>query len=108
EVEAVARDTADAIERHPFDELGIDPALQDKIFEQPSHVVFGEGGANSSLQSEAASQSARDVVFTAAFPDRELTRSADTPLAGVEAEHDLAQREHVVFAGTGRLNFERA
>jgi hypothetical protein len=49
EVQAVARDAADAIERHPFDELGINAALQDKIFEQSPHVVFGEGSADSGL-----------------------------------------------------------
>ena len=46
-------------------------------------------------QAEALAQPARDVVFAAALPDLELARGADAALAGVEAEHDFAER-HLV------------
>src|SRR5207247_2404503 len=77
EIEAVANDAADTVKRHPFDELDIDAALQDEILDQPAHVVVGEGGGNRGLEAETTAQSARDVVFAAAFPDFEFTGETD-------------------------------
>ena len=47
EIQTVARDATDTIERHPFDEFRVHPALQNEIFEQMSHLVVGKGGADS-------------------------------------------------------------
>ena len=49
-------------------------------------------------QAEAAAQAAGDVVFAAAFPGGELAGGADAALAGIEAEHDFAERDDVVAA----------
>ena len=51
------------------------------------------------LQAEAFAQAAGDVVFAAAFPDLEFAGGADAALAGVEPQHDFAERNLVVFAG---------
>src|SRR5699024_915393 len=52
-------------------------------------------------------QAAGDVVFPAALPDAELPGGADPSVAGVEAQHHLAQRQGVVAAFLGRLDVQR-
>src|SRR5215472_3344185 len=54
EIEAIADGAANAIARHPFDEPGIDAALEDEIFKQATDVVVGESGADGGLEPEAA------------------------------------------------------
>ena len=99
EVQAVADGAAHAVEGRPFDEFGVHAALQNEILEQTADFVVGKGGGDGGLQPEAAAQAAGDVVFAAAFPDLELAGAADAAFAGVEAEHDFAEGEQVVFAG---------
>ena len=106
EIEAVANDAADTVKRHPFDELDIDAALQDEILDQPAHVVVGEGGGNRGLEAETTAQSARDVVFAAAFPDFEFTGATDAAFARVEPEHDFSERNHVEFARAGGFDVQ--
>ena len=106
EVQPVAHAAADSVIGNPFDELGIDASLQNKILEQPAHVVVCKSGANGGLQPEAAPQSAGDIVFAAAFPDFELARRAHTPLAWIEPEHDFPERNQIVLAGTGRFDVQ--
>ena len=60
-----------------------------------------ERGDDRGPQPEAPAQPAGDVVLAAALPDPERARGADAPLAGVEAQHDLAQR-HQRRSGTPR------
>ena len=76
----------------------LDAALQDEVLQQPADVVVRERGADGGSQAEAAPQAARDIVFAAAFPDLELARRADAPLAGVQPQHDFPQRDQIVFA----------
>src|SRR5947209_1449156 len=77
EVEAVADDATDTVKRHPFDELGIDAALQNEIFDEPANIVVGKRRANGGFESEATAQAACHVVFAAALPGLELARAAD-------------------------------
>ena len=98
EVQPVADLPADAVERHPADERRIDAALEDEVFEEPADLVVGEGADEAGAQAEAAAQAARDVVLAAALPDAELARRADAPVAGIEAEHHLAERHQVEAA----------
>jgi hypothetical protein len=98
-IQAVANGAANAIERNPFDEFRGDAALQNKILEQTSNVIVGKGGGDGGAQSETAAQSARDIIFPAAFPNFEFARGADTAFAGVEAKHDFAEGKKIVFAG---------
>ena len=46
-------------------------------------------------QAEAALEAARDVVLAAALPDLEGARGVDPALAGVEAQHHLAQAHEI-------------
>ena len=53
--------------------------------------VVGERRHHRGAQIETAPQPARDVVFAAAFPDRELARRMNAPFARIETEHDFAE-----------------
>jgi hypothetical protein len=75
-----------------------------KILDQPPDRVVGEGGHHGRLQAEAAAQSAGHVVLAAALPGAEGARGVDALLAGVEAQHDFAQRYFIPEAGTGGLD----
>src|SRR6185295_4118829 len=106
EVQSVAHGAPDAVIGTPLDEPGIDTALQDEIFDETAHVIVGKGGTYGRPEAEAAAQSARDVVFAAAFPGFELAGRAHAALAGVEPEHDFSEGDQVEFAGTGGLDVQ--
>ena len=57
-------------------------------------------------QAEAALEAAGDVVFAAAFPDLERARGVHAALAGVEAQHHLAEADLVPAAGRFVLDGE--
>ena len=76
----------------------VDAALEDEVLDQPADVVVGERGHDRGAQPEAAAQAAGDVVLAAALPHPERARGADAPLARIEAQHDLAERDEVVAA----------
>ena len=76
----------------------VDAALEDEVLEQPADLVVGERGHDRGAQAEAAPEPAGDVVLAAALPRLEPAGGADPPLARVEAEHDLAERDEVVAA----------
>ena len=99
EVESVAHGTPDAVILPPFDESGIHPALHDEVLDQVPDFVVDERGADRCLQPEAFAQSAGGIVFAAAFPRGELPCSAHAALAGIETQHDLAERDLVVVTG---------
>ena len=80
--------------------------MKNEILNQPSYRVICECGNNGCFESKAAPQTTGDVVLTAAFPSVELPGGADSSLAGVEAEHDLAEGDEVVFAVLGRADVE--
>jgi hypothetical protein len=61
--------------------------------------IIHKGGANGRAEAEAFAQTARSVVFAAAFPSGELTRRADAAFAGVEAQHDFAKGDLIVETG---------
>jgi hypothetical protein len=104
EVEAVTDRAANAVVRNPPDELAIDTPLKDKILHQTADVVVCERGAYGGLEAETAPEAASDVVFAAAFPHLELTSGTDAAFTGIEAEHDFAEGEEIVFAGGARLD----
>ena len=79
----------------------VDAALEDQVLEQPPDGVVGERGHDRGAKAEAAPQPAGDVVLAAALGDGERARRRDAPVAGVEAEHHLAQRDEVVAAVLG-------
>ena len=90
EVDGIAHFAASAVIRNPFDELGVHASLQNEIFQEPADFIVGKSREHTGLLSEAASQSARDVVFAAAFPYRELSRGADAGFTGIETKQNFA------------------
>src|ERR1019366_5236295 len=77
EVQSVANRAAHAIVGNPLHERHINAALQDQVFEQSPHVIVGKRADEAGAQPEATAQTARDVVFAAAFPDLELASRAN-------------------------------
>jgi hypothetical protein len=75
--------------------------LQDKVLDQPANVIVSKRGADGGFESETATETASDIVFAAAFPGLEFSCGSNTTFTGVEAEHDFAEGDHVVLAGTG-------
>jgi len=106
EVQPVTHGAPHAVKRHPLDELGAHPALQDKILQQPPHVIIGKGGADGGPEAKAAPQPAHDVILAAAFPHFELPRRAHAPFARVQPQHDFTQRDQIVFARTFRFDIQ--
>jgi hypothetical protein len=105
EVEAVARLAADAVVGDPAQVRLIDAALVDQVLDQAADRVVDQRGDDRGVQAEAALEPARHVVFTAPLPDPELPRGRDAHVAGIQAQHDLAERDQVEAAarfGTDR------
>ncbi len=106
EVEAVSDVLAEAIEvGAPLDEVGIDAALHDEVFDEVADFVFGEGGDDGGFEAEAFAEATGDVVFAAAFPGAELAGGADAAFTGIEAEHDFAEGDVGVVAFGGWSDF---
>ncbi len=106
EVEAVAGGDAETVEVSPFDELGINSALEDEVLEEAADFVVDESGKDGGALAEAAAEATGDVVFTAAFPGLESAGGADAAVTGIETEHDFAHRDDVVGAGGGGFDVE--
>jgi hypothetical protein len=96
EVEPVADRSADAVVGCPANERGIDTPLEHEILDQPADVVVSESRDDRAAQPEAAAQAASNVVLSPALPDAEFARGAHAILAGIEAQHHLAERDNVV------------
>ena len=98
EVEPVAHRPSDAVGRNPADEARVDPSLEHEVLEQPADLVVGERGHDAGAEAEAAPEPPRDVVLATALPRLEPAGGANPPLARIEAQHDLAERDEVVAA----------
>ena len=106
EVKSVADGASDAVVGNPLDEGGIDAALEDEVFNEAANGIVGQSSGDGGAEREAAAQASGHVVFAAAFPDLEVASGVDAAFAGIEAEHDFAERETVPAAG-GIGNDER-
>ena len=107
EVEPVAGGTADAVEFHPAHVRLIDSTLIDQVLHKPSHGIVRERGDDRGLEPEAALQPAGNVVFAAAFPHAERSRRVHARFAGIETQHDLAERDQVPAASGFFRNRQR-
>jgi hypothetical protein len=76
----------------------VDAALVDQVLHQPAHRVVGEGGDHRRLQAEAPLESAGDVVLAPPFPGLEAAGGGHPPVAGIEAQHHLAEGDQVEAA----------
>ena len=97
---------ADAVVLDPAQVRQIDAPLQHQILDQPADRVVGQRGDDRGAQPEAAAQAARDVVLAAALPRGEAAGGVDAPLAGIEAQHHLAQAHLIETARSCRLDDE--
>src|SRR5262249_17915836 len=95
EVQAVADGASHAVVLDPDQVRLVDPALVDEVLHQAADGVVDQRRHQRRLQAEAALEPARDVVLAAAFPDLEAPRGVDAALAGIQAEHHLAQAHQV-------------
>ena len=77
---------------------GVDAALEDEVFDEAADGVVDERGGDGGAEVEAAAEATSNVVFAATFPDAEVARADDAAFAGVEAQHDFAEREEVPTA----------
>ena len=107
EVEPVAHLAPDAVVRKPAEVRLLDAALVDQILDQAADGVVGERGHDRRAQAEAALERAGDVVLAAALADVEAPGRRDAAVAGVEAQHDLAQRDEVPAALVSRAQDHR-
>ena len=98
EIESVTGSPAYAVVRDPLDEPRIDAALHDEVLHQMADFIVDKRGDHRSIQPETFSQSARHVIFAAAFPDLELTCGTNPAAPGIQAQHDFSQRDAVVHA----------
>ena len=69
-------------------------------------LIVHKSGDDGGLVTKAFSQAAGGVVFTATFPDLEITRGADPALAGIETKHDFTERDLVEGTGFGWFDGE--
>ena len=97
-VQAIAYGTPNAVISDPAHQALIHASLIYEIFNQASDRVVGKSRDDGGFQIEAAFQTARYVVFAAAFGNLKITRSPDAAVARVEAQHDFAQAEQVPAA----------
>src|SRR5271154_5307718 len=97
EIQTVAHAAADAVVFAPLDEVRVHAALHDEILDEMADLVVHERGADGGFVAETFAQAARGVVFATAFPRGEMPRGADASFAGVEPQHDFAERDLVVF-----------
>jgi hypothetical protein len=71
------------------------PPCKHQIFHQPAHRVIRQRGDVSRAKAEATTQAAGHVVLSAALPNLKRSSRMNAPLAGIEAQHDLAQADGV-------------
>ena len=90
----------DAVVLDPAQVRLVDAALVDEVLDEPADRVVHERRDDGGLEAEAALEAAGHVVFAAAFPDLEGARGVDAALAGIEAQHHLAEA-HEVEAAAG-------
>ena len=98
EVQPVAHRAADSVEWHPAYQRLVDAALVDQVLDQPPDRVIGESGDDRRIETEAALEAARDVIFAAALVNVETAGRGHPLVAGIEAQHHLAQRHQVPAA----------
>ena len=95
EVESVPDRAADAVVGNPLDVARVDAALKHEVLDEAPDGIVGKRRHRSRLEAEAAAKPAHDVVFAAALPDLEIARRVDSPVARIEAKHDLAETRRI-------------
>src|SRR5207253_2107549 len=108
EIESVARSASDAVVGDPAQPRQIAAALQHQVFDETSDRIVDERRDDRGVESEAAAQSARDVVLAAALPRLKRARRGDAAVAGIESQHHLAEGDEIVARGFFDLHLRDA
>ena len=106
EVEPVAHLAPHAVVGCPAEMRSLDATLVDEVVDQPTDRVVGEGRHDGCAKPEAALEAAGDVVFPSPFPGPKRAGRLDSPIARVEPEHHLAERDEIPAALLGRAEGE--
>src|SRR6266704_1147960 len=104
EIQAIAYRPPYTVIRNPFHTFHIHAALQYKILQQMAHIIVGKSRADRRLEPKATSQPSGDIIFSSAFPYFEPPRRSNPPFSRIQAEHNLAQGQEIVFTRSGRLD----
>src|ERR1700754_54185 len=95
EVQSVAHRASDTIKLHPLHVRLVHAALINQVLNQAAHRVVCKGRNQRRFQAKTTLQSARDVVFTATFPNLKTARRLYAAIARIETQHHLAERNDV-------------
>ena len=106
-VQPVARRPPQSIMFHPANQRLINAALINQVLEQAPHRIIHKRRHYCRLQPEAALQSPRHVVLSAALAHFKASRRRNSPLARIEPHHHLAQTHQIPAALLFRLNRQR-
>src|SRR5664280_3184964 len=98
EVQSVAHRGPDAVVGHPPNERGVQAAGEDEVLDEAPDLVVRQRCDDRGALAERPAQAAGDVVLPAPLPGPEGPGRADASLAGVEAQHYLAQGHRVEAA----------
>src|ERR1022692_2872863 len=108
EVERVPDRPPDTVVLPPAEVRLLHAALIDQVLDKATDWVVGQRGDEPGSQAEAPLQPARHVVLPAAFRNGEGPCRRNAAVAGVQAEHHLAQGDKVVPALPGGPELESA
>jgi hypothetical protein len=72
--------------------------LQHEIFDEASNRIIGERSDDGGLETKTASQSSRDVVLSAAFPNAKMAGGGNALVAGIEPQHYLSEADQIPLA----------
>ena len=106
-IQPVARCPPHSIMFHPANQRLINTALVNQVLEQAPHRIIHKRRHYCRLQPEAALQSARHVVLSAALAHFKPSRRRNSSLARIEPHHHLAQAHQIPAALLFRLNRQR-
>src|SRR5258708_31611232 len=106
-IQPVARRATYTVMLHPSQQRLVHSSLINQILQQPPHRIIAQRRHHRRVQPEAALQPARHVVFPAALAHSKASRRRNSPLAGIESHHHLAQTHQVPAAFFLRLNRQR-
>src|SRR5215470_2384597 len=98
EVQPVSCGAADAVVLYPAHQGLVYSALIQEVLKQPPRCIISECSHYCHIQSEAALQTASDVVFSSALAHFKCPRGCNPPVARIEAKHNFAQTDQVPAA----------
>ena len=106
EIQSVTHRASDAVIIAPLNVVHIHATLHDEILYQTPHFIVCKCCDHTGLETKTSAQAARHIVFAAAFPYIELASRAYPTVAGIEAQHNFPQRNHIVPTLIGGLDIK--